>query len=560
MSYINHGIIRKLWISMILAIMLEGCFISNLYSQKQVTSLSGGSALEAFSKGQYEQALGEFSRLLLIYTKDPLYKYYSGVCLVKLNRDPERATELLQEALKGTPAVKSIPSDGWFFLGRSQQLSGRFSDAVSSYNSFIKLAGRKIAREMDTDVFIQQCKNQQGEMNFEEIMAEGKIKTTTPGGSEEGPGPEPERKAGDTGRRALQEKEFIPEKDDKILSEAMEYQIKSDSLKKIAAANNRVPSGIPEAEKAAIKNEMTRFEKQAAEMQEEADRRYSAVLTGKQKQDSAVAGTQEKTSLKDAGVAAKSSEQTVAKPSAEQQEVLPTERNTGIFSVFEIAANNGSKPDDRILVDPPVPPGLIYRLQMAVFRNPVSPSLFKGITPVYGIRVTDTDRTNYYAGYFRKNADAVIALNMVKQTGFRDAFMVAVMDGRPISLDRAAVLEKEWGSRPIDIRVGSGPATARDTVPPTLSFRVELLRSEKPLKEDVVEGYQKMAGNRGFDILYSDYNKVVYLIGKFITFDSASDYAGLLVRNGYSEAKVSAWLGRKEIPVETAKQLFERPE
>jgi hypothetical protein len=29
------------------------------------------------------------------------------------------------------------------------------------------------------------------------------------------------------------------------------------------------------------------------------------------------------------------------------------------------------------------------------------------------------------------------------------------------------------------------------------------------------------------------------------------------LRNGYKEAKVVAWLGKREIPVETAKKLFE---
>jgi len=62
------------------------------------------------------------------------------------------------------------------------------------------------------------------------------------------------------------------------------------------------------------------------------------------------------------------------------------------------------------------------------------------------------------------------------------------------------------------------------------------------------------------DILNSADGSFVYLIGKFITFESASEYSDLLVRNGYREAKVVAWLGDREIPVETAKQLFERLE
>jgi hypothetical protein len=66
-----------------------------------------------------------------------------------------------------------------------------------------------------------------------------------------------------------------------------------------------------------------------------------------------------------------------------------------------------------------------------------------------------------------------------------------------------------------------------------------------------------MAGNRGFEVINADDGTFVYLIGKFITFESASEYAGLLNRNGYREAKVAAYLGNREIPLETARQLFE---
>ena len=67
----------------------------------------------------------------------------------------------------------------------------------------------------------------------------------------------------------------------------------------------------------------------------------------------------------------------------------------------------------------------------------------------------------------------------------------------------------------------------------------------------------KMAGSRGMDIQSLEDGKIAYLIGKFITFDTANDYSDLLKRNGYKEAKVVAWLGKKEIPVETARQLFD---
>jgi hypothetical protein len=49
----------------------------------------------------------------------------------------------------------------------------------------------------------------------------------------------------------------------------------------------------------------------------------------------------------------------------------------------------------------------------------------------------------------------------------------------------------------------------------------------------------------------------VYLIGKFITFESAATYSDLLYRNGIKESRVVAYLGNSEIPLDKAKELFE---
>ena len=231
-----------------------------------------------------------------------------------------------------------------------------------------------------------------------------------------------------------------------------------------------------------------------------------------------------------------------------------------LFAIFEVLPKPVTDPKEKIIIDPEIPAGLIYRIQIAVFRNPVASSYFKGITPVYGFKVAGTDKTTYYAGMFRRSSDATKALATVKAKGFKDAFVIGLSRNKPVSADRAALMEKEWGKKPFISMMKFVPETALDTVPPTLSFRVEVLRSLKPVKEDVIEGIRKMAGNRGLDIQPLDNGNIAYLIGKFITFESAAEYADLLVRNGYREARVVARLGKKEIPVETAKQLFENME
>jgi hypothetical protein len=143
----------------------------------------------------------------------------------------------------------------------------------------------------------------------------------------------------------------------------------------------------------------------------------------------------------------------------------------------------------------------------------------------------------------------------VRSTGFKDAFVVALSGKTRISADRAVIMEKEWGNKPL-LTVSKSPA---DTVPPTLLFRVEVVRALKPLKDDVVEGIKKAAGSRGMDIQPIDNGSSAYLIGKFITFESAAEYADLMIRNGYREARVVAFLGKKEIPVETAKEFVKNP-
>jgi hypothetical protein len=186
-------------------------------------------------------------------------------------------------------------------------------------------------------------------------------------------------------------------------------------------------------------------------------------------------------------------------------------------------------------------------------------SYFKGITPVYGFRSEGTDMTNYYGGMFRKYTDASNALPKVKTAGFRDAFIVALMDRKIVSMERAAVLEKEWGNRPFNTGITVGPKEiSKDTVPPTLVFRVEAARNKKPLTADQLDNLKRLAGNRGFDIFKNASGLTVYLIGKFLTFESAAEYCDLLSRNGYKDARVAAYLGIREIPVETAKQLFEK--
>ena len=546
-------------------IMVIELSFNNLFPQNIQTKPTRQSSFEAFSQRNYEKAYSEFRELLLTYSKDPLYKYYSGVCLVKLNRNPGEAVNLLQQALQGTGTVKTLPSDGLFYLGRAQQMSGKFSEAAGSYNLFTDHVGKKAARELGVPEFLQQCIQKKGQVTDSDIKQVEVLKNNKADTGKVETKPAIKEPIQKTVEKETSPKMNLPTNYEKTLNEAIEFQFKADSVLELAGEQRKELEKLSITEKPALKVKISENEKLAASFQKSADQKYSEAQVAMNPQHDTTKlqkVTPEKPInrlVKDsAGMADNKVVKVVNKQADTIRKVIPTIKPVvEIFAYFELLTKPVTDQKEKILIDPEVPAGLIYRIQIAVFRNPVALTYFKGITPVYGFKIAGTDKTNYYAGMFRKFSDANKALASVKAKGFKDAFVVALYGNKPVSSDRAALMEKEWGKKPF-ISIGKPlPGTPVDTIPPTLSFRVEVTRSLKPLKNDMVEGIRKIAGNRGLDIQPLDDGKIAYLVGKFITFETAAEYADLLNRNGYREAQVVAWLGNKEIPIETARKLFE---
>ncbi|HNR43147.1 MAG TPA: hypothetical protein PKL65_13020 [Bacteroidales bacterium] len=526
----------------------------NLPAQSNQKKSLRESAIEKFNAGNYEQAYREFSILTATYSRDPLYKYYSARCLIQLKREFAKAESLIQEAVSDPQDIKSVPADAWFYLGRVQQMSGKFQEAVRSYDHFADAAGRKKAREMKVAEFRDEAKAGKGQVQESEILFADSFANSFDVSQEITSGKEKPTDAGNKpGREAL------PEEYDRILSEGLMYQVKADSLNRLSALRRDEFGSLPESLRPQAKIKIDELESEAAGYQKLADERFRNSGSGhdlKKEQDPVISDTVKPIVTQ--------IDQPV-NPAEKMEETANTRGNEtdrpgriAVLSEFEIISDPAVIARQKILIDPEPSPGLIYRIQLAVFSKPVNPSVFKGISPVIGLTVPGSAAIKYYAGLFRKSADANKALIQVKQAGFRDSFLNAVLDGKIVSIDRAALLEREWGDKPLyEVQVPV-KKDKEETGPPTLSYRVEVVRSVKPLKDDVVEGFRKLSAGRGLEILSGPDGSFVYLIGKFITFESASDYAGLLVRNGYREAKVAAYLGNKEIPIETAKQLFEK--
>jgi len=543
------------------AILLLSISLSCLQSINSQQKYTRQSSIDAFLKGDLEEAYKGFTELLEMYPRDPLYKYYSGVCLVKLEKNPVEALALLEQAHGGSSVVRSIPGDLLFWLGRARQMTGDYEKAIEAFDGYTLQFGKKAAKDLDVPAYIQQCREQKGQITAVTQISAG-----------EAPSEKTVKEIVTIRPTTVTEivsggnikNDTVPGDFDTLLAEALQNQFRADSLYRISDHLNGELDKLDYRKKTELRQRIAEIEALAADYQKKADVKYNQAQMSMNKSSFAEIKIPVAEAVPEPDSVKKVIDEAVISPdTVPQKEIISKppemiEKQVEILNVFEVvpADENSTEP---LRVNAPVPPGLIYRLQLAVFRNPVSRSYFKGITPVYGFKLPENNYTTYYAGMFRQLAEARVALNVVKQKGFRDAFIAALAGGKSISMERAAVLEKEWGNKPFMI-TKMAPLMPADTIPPELCLRVEVLRSPKPLKQDVTDNIRQVAGTRGFDIETAADGTTIYLIGKFITWESASSYADLLVRNGYRDAKVVARLGKKEVPVETAKTLFEQIE
>jgi hypothetical protein len=538
-----------------------------LFSQDTGVKGSRQYSIEAFSKGDLENASSGFTKLLMTYPKDPLYKYYSGVCLVRLSRDPDRAATLLNEARLGGSVARIVPSDAIYWQGRALQMAGKYAEAIECFNSFTQVSGKKASRDLNVSDYIEQCNRKEGQ-----ILSSVPVKPEMI--NEANPEPEitSEKPVVSVSRieepmHSLTFQDSIPASYDAILSDAMSFHLKADSLYRIADSLKKNIENLSFRERSELRSKIEYLENNAVSLQLQADKRYAEAQASMNTTPFVTIAPEVKKipAEKDSVPVMKK----IIEPVKSEPVTASVVKKDSVIAVYRVGQQVvslfgiSSKPDvsgERVKVDAAIPAGLVYRIQLGVFTNPMALSYFKGITPIYGFRVAGTNKTNYYAGVFRKKADAGKALSVVRQKGFRDAFIVSLSDGKPVSSDRAALLEKEWGKKPFQVDLQTRIEVPADTLPPTLSFRVQIMSSPKPVTDDVLDGMKKLAGSRGLDSQTLADGTMIYLVGHFITFDSAEVYAELLEKNGFRDAKVTAWLGKKEIPVETAKQLFENPE
>jgi predicted nucleic acid-binding Zn-ribbon protein len=120
---------------------------------------------------------------------------------------------------------------------------------------------------------------------------------------------------------------------------------------------------------------------------------------------------------------------------------LPPSKLEG--QLFRITDKSVYSKDNPVPINAKQPEGLVYKVQVGAFRNPLPPESFNKFAPVSG-QVLSSGVTRYMVGYFTNFEPADNAKLEIHQIpGYQDAFVVAYLNGERISIERARVLEQE---------------------------------------------------------------------------------------------------------------------
>lgn len=109
---------------------------------------------------------------------------------------------------------------------------------------------------------------------------------------------------------------------------------------------------------------------------------------------------------------------------------------TEVFVKTSRPVYSATKP---IPVNEKLPEGLIFKVQIGAFRNPIPQDLFKGMSPITG-ETTPQGFTRYTAGLFTTFATADKVKQEIRDLGYKDAFVVAFLNGKRIPMIEAMAM------------------------------------------------------------------------------------------------------------------------
>jgi hypothetical protein len=223
----------------------------------------------------------------------------------------------------------------------------------------------------------------------------------------------------------------------------LDQEAKNDSLNAAGLLAMAAQPGLDPTKKMEAKGKARSSEANYLEKKQKANRLFEASkeLTNKSNQISALQnGKSEPIKPNEtARLSGHISDPETKKDDAQQAPL----KKSGIFGTSNQSVYNESNP---IPLNPALPEGLVFKVQIGAFRNPIPQNTFKGIQPITGEK-TGNGLTRYNAGLFIAFESSNLVKKEIRSLGYKDAFVVAFFNGKRIPLFEAADIVNKYTAK-----------------------------------------------------------------------------------------------------------------
>ena len=234
-----------------------------------------------------------------------------------------------------------------------------------------------------------------------------------------------------------------------FLNKAIRYQQKADSLNELSIEWRREILKMDDpAEREALQRRIARAEDSTVAYREMA-RVHFAYMNGRLPAEKKVNPWLVEDTVLD-GITvyeyrlsddflARLNEKTDALSSAENPELDPS----GSGSNFKIYDRSPYSEAQTFEYDFPLPAGVFYRIQLAVFKTRLAPDHFRGLSPITTEKIPDKNLIRFFVGKFYHYEDARNALEKVRAYGHTDAFIIGYYNGTKGTFQKLQELERQ---------------------------------------------------------------------------------------------------------------------
>ena len=253
------------------------------------------------------------------------------------------------------------------------------------------------------------------------------------------------------------------------------------------------------------------------------------------------------------------------------QAVKTVSNNDVPFSYVDFNAYTSDNP---IPVNPSLPTGIIFKIQLGAFSKMIPENTFKGLNPIVAEKSPGSRYYKYVLGAFQTYDAVQVGKTEVNNMGYRDAFIVAYKDGKRIPIYQARNLisqakDKDYqllAQEEINKIKNRTASTNTSTVTPSNVETAKPVYTSISTKRDLVYTVQigvfknqpESLYFRGLSPVFDEktpYGFIRYFTGTFASIAKATTEKDKIVRLGIKDAFVTAYYNGKRISLTEASKL-----